>query len=606
MHLDSLPAFCRFALLLLCTVSSAQAQPTADQADPETEPAAADSPTAETEPAPATQPAPEAEPAPSIEQAPSSPPTPTTLPDQATLEQRRAATLQQIQRGSVSWTSIQELPGGRMVQVVVRKVPGTWRMDFQVNSAEGQTDLATVIGKGGSWYVREGDQRSRYRPYEANLQVPDIYLYMRSAYPRLLSRVDESVKLLGVEEGLATVQTPLPTHVRRQLEAYQEQLRIGRLQARSSLAADKLLDRSQQARQMLRTGMLQRVHLESMIITHTGLPGNRMEFRDLELDYAAEPDTFDVTSVEWTDFTSPLQVEDRNQLMILHYCGSWRPGMPPSNVDGIVLDASSGSMRRIPYSYGLTTACCFSHDRQKVYATGSLPGTDSIGLFEIDLESRASQRLGGRRLQQGTVTNPVLSPDGTQLAILHQRQGADQPGAAIHVVDLQTGTSKPIASEVASDTLSWLPDGDGLVFWRQRQTQQRRSRRGGEGQPAMTASVVIMDLNGKSRDLCEGVRPVVLPHARQILYLQIPKSEDGTFTWRRCDLQGNDLGVLGDGLQEYQSPAPSPDGKHVLMIRFEPDEEGVPQQPWPYSVSLATGEPQRLEVPEGLWMVPSW
>jgi Tol biopolymer transport system component len=61
------------------------------------------------------------------------------------------------------------------------------------------------------------------------------------------------------------------------------------------------------------------------------------------------------------------------------------------------------------------------------------------------------------------ITVPLLSPDGTRLA--YTRWEADH--SVIHVVDVETGTDRPIRLDPASDgenTAAWSPDGSHLLF----------------------------------------------------------------------------------------------------------------------------------------------
>jgi hypothetical protein len=59
--------------------------------------------------------------------------------------------------------------------------------------------------------------------------------------------------------------------------------------------------------------------------------------------------------------------------------------------------------------------------------------------------------------------------------------------------------------------------------------------------------------------------------------------------------------LLGDGLKEFNFPSVAPDGKRLILMRFDEST-----RPHPHLVDLASGEATPLDVRAGLWVAPTW
>ena len=132
---------------------------------------------------------------------------------------------------------------------------------------------------------------------------------------------------------------------------------------------------------------------------------------------------------------------------------------------------------------------------------------------------------------------------------------------------------------------SWLPDGRGLILL-VRVPDVARNR--------LIDTIARMDLDGKLTNLREGSMPVVLGDGRRILF------EDSK-TWHTCNLDGKDVRPYAEGLKGFGFPAPAPDGKRLLMMRFE-----TGKAPVPVVLPIDSSEGKPATTAPGLWALPAW
>jgi len=283
------------------------------------------------------------------------------------------------------------------------------------------------------------------------------------------------------------------------------------------------------------------------------------------------------------DHTQPL---GSNLLMIGHD-SRWRPadGKERAVFDGHLLDLDSLEVRRIPYRGAEVSPGCFVDERRSVIVMGH--GRERT-LTRLNLPDGSQQRLGGDAFAPtGLFASPALSPDGERLAVLYAGAGEPPLAFRLHLVDLADGTAQAIGEPFDGHSLSWLPDGEGLIAVR---------RTPGEGSETV-ATIVRLGLDGSLSELRRGDFAQVCgaPRAERILFEQ----EDGlVYT---CDLNGEDAQLLGDGLADHGTPAVAPDGLRAVFMRFDPSTG-----PRPVLVDLADGSATPLEVGPGCWGMPAW
>jgi TolB protein len=126
------------------------------------------------------------------------------------------------------------------------------------------------------------------------------------------------------------------------------------------------------------------------------------------------------------------------------------------NVDVFVLDLATHAPQRITEDPAIDTEPCFSPDGRSLYFTSDRAGRPQI--YRIGLG-------GGGRAQRVTFegnynARPRVSPDGTQVAVVTQDQGAYR----IAVVDATSGRSRVLTSGRLDEGPSFAPNGQTIVF----------------------------------------------------------------------------------------------------------------------------------------------
>ena len=339
---------------------------------------------------------------------------------------------------------------------------------------------------------------------------------------------------------------------------------------------------------LLDHGVETRVDLGSGMIVRYGSVQRLTRVVDFRWRDRVDPADFAVEGRRWEDFTDDPTAGDRDELVMIGHAGVWRPGMRSSETDGRLLDLKSGRYRRIPFRGGQVMPGCFLPGRTRVAVTGlDATGDGAMGLYEVDLKTGANRRLGGDLLAGGFALFPSLSPDGRTLAVLHKGAEERRLNSQVCLVDVKTGAARRLGEPNDLAFLSWRPDGRGLVLL-VRVPDAEKSR--------LVDTIARLDLDGTLTNLREGSMPAVLADGRRILFKD---SQAGT--WHTCNLDGQDVKPYADGLEGYGFPAPAPDGKRLMMMRFQPG-----QAPVPVVLPIDAGQGKPATTAAGLWAMPAW
>ena len=138
-------------------------------------------------------------------------------------------------------------------------------------------------------------------------------------------------------------------------------------------------------------------------------------------------------------------------------------------------------------------------------------------------------------------TQPDMSPDGNQIALISDRSGT------VQMYSMYLGSSH--ALKISSDSLTkdnprWSPDGKWIAYY-------GRSESGND-------SVYIIGADGKNKKtLCEGVWPSWSPNGKKILFTH----DDDIY---QIDTDGSNKQKVIDGAFYARW---SPDGKKIAFIR---------------------------------------
>jgi hypothetical protein len=104
-----------------------------------------------------------------------------------------------------------------------------------------------------------------------------------------------------------------------------------------------------------------------------------------------------------------------------------------------------------------------------------------------------------------------------------------------------------------------------------------------------------MDLQGRVTTLVKGDEPLVLAPKSQILY------EDDDRLWCVYDLESKKSKLFMEGLKGLGFPTLSPDGKQLVMMKFDRSTGPMPQL-----IDMTTGKITPISVKSGLWTLPVW
>ena len=128
---------------------------------------------------------------------------------------------------------------------------------------------------------------------------------------------------------------------------------------------------------------------------------------------------------------------------------------PDGNVDVFLLELATRVLTRITDDPAIDTEPCFAPDGQSLYFTSDRSGRPQI--YRIGLNGGRPQRV---TFEGNYNARPRVSPDGSQLAVVTQDQGAYR----IAAVDTASGRSRVLTSGRLDEGPSFAPNGQTIVF----------------------------------------------------------------------------------------------------------------------------------------------
>ena len=489
-----------------------------------------------------------------------------------------------------AWTAVYSIKN-LQVSVEVFRTPTSKRWKVFIDSGAGPEPYATIVETNGRWLVDEqSGTRGTYRPFEAQLRLPNFYYFLFRSELEIIQIFPPGSKFDRMDGGTAIYRVPLA-------ESLQQTMKTS-LDAIAQIERTKKLDPQleaarEQTKKMLANGVPMRIDMETGIIVEQGVADKavRIEgFRWVEkvldsefaLDVKGAPEVLS-DPVAGT----PLELQD---LVMIGYNASWTPAIGKAiETDVVLLNLKSGEMRRVPIR-GAGMSGCFLKDRTSVCVSAVDLPAGAIRPMEVNLRTGENRWLGGPELEAGFTMGPSLSPDGKTLAAFHKNSGGTLFDGRIVLIDISTGKSRYIGKRVDAFSVNWLPDGTGLILLT-RETPNL-------DQPSI-GTICRMDLNGEITQLCSGDSPIVIPSTRTIVFEErIAKSER---VWKQCDLDGKNAKVLHSGFHDMGFPTVSPDGKRLIMMRFNPATG-----PRPTIIDLDSGNMTPASDKSGFWMKPAW
>ena len=451
-------------------------------------------------------------------------------------------------------------------------------------------EFARITQKEGHWYVKEGRKAGKYRWFEAPLDVPTAYVYLMRSEPRFIADPADTRfgTFDGERNGIATYRSPVPDAQRKQLENAIAEFDKFTKQKSGRAVKPETTKSIDAARNLLAKGISTEVELQSGLVVRYGAPERRAEIAGFRW-HQVDPQDFVTDGTTWDDYTDDPTAGDRQDLIMIGHCGIWRPGMPSPEADGRLLNVKTGRFRRVPYHGGMSLPGCFTKDRSHVVVTGFDTASGVLGLYEIDLQTGVNRQLGGDLLATGFSLFPSLSPDGKTVAVLHRGATEERDTGIPDVPCGPDDRERRSHWEPRRDfgPPSWLPDGKGLLV---------ADRKSIDASKPPLSTICRLDLEGRLTATREGTAPVVLGDGKRILF-EDPESQ----SWKTCDLEGRNVEVYAGGMKGYAFPAPSPDGKQLLMMRFR---TGHAPEPMIFPLGQSEGKPATTT--PGLWKHPAW
>jgi hypothetical protein len=497
-------------------------------------------------------------------------------------------TREKLTTTAASWDIRNTVKGSVVVQLSVLRTPDRQRTIFTIEQGGRSTEIFRIVARDGVWYVTDQTGFHKYRPYEAPVITPFIYLCLDRSIPKLISSPDQLAddKLEDVQGNVATFRQMLSGEALRQVQSAVDQMTSFEAQAGQPLPPNIQAMRDQ-LKDQLAHGMPIRVDLSTGQLLEYGNQNLRTSIDHIQFLEKVDDKDFAVDGQNWEDRTDDPTLGNLDDLvMIAHQPGATVATKNP-DVDGLLMDLKTGRYRRLPFPGGAVAPDCFLPDRRSVIVSGLDGDTGALRPYRIDLKTQQCTPLGSPLLDTGQTLGADLSPDGKTLVVTHFDPAST--GAILKfqlcLIDVATGTAKNLGQPLDTAGGNWTADGKHLILLERKSD----SLKGPE-----THTLAIMDLAGNLTEIRPGDSPLLLADRQTILF-----RDATTDLWHTCDLAGQKDQLYGDGLKSYGFPSPSPDGKRILMMHFISGS-----LPEPVELQIGASQGRVFAPVDGLWTRP--
>ncbi len=495
------------------------------------------------------------------------------------LEEKARESRVRLKTGPARWTVRATTATGARFGIRVVSAPPDFevRILLKPDSNEPQS-FARIVAHSGKWAVEEfGGLKGVYLPWQSPFSYEVVALLLSEAWPPAYARRKDHT-LRGQAGDTLVIGAPLSGAQRAVAESFLEDADVEGIEPGSELARNLAAIRLR-----LQEGNRLRVDPATGLMEHLILG-------DLELEYSR---------VEWLekrpeipvlnsypDFSAPLP-EDRDGLVMIGRSGAWRPGYPELDAGGQLLNLDTGKVVRIPFAGSSCIPGCFTDERGKVVVTSRETDGSGVGLYLVDLLQGTQIKLGGRTFTGGVCDYPALSPDGKSLAVTFSRNSTLR---RVYLLTPDNEKPRPVGQALDIRSLSWLGDGRALVLLVADPADEE-----GKG-PRFR--IVRLGLDGKVSEVRNDTgqfATVSGKDADKILF------QGRDRLWYTCDSEGEDVVMVGNGLDGLEFPAVNPEGTHAVMIERDEDNRS-----WPVVVELVSGKKFPVKVERGRWLRPAW
>jgi WD40-like Beta Propeller Repeat len=469
------------------------------------------------------------------------------------------STVKRIRSTPASWTVKYRFPSGTPFEVkVVRNGEERAWTFFSKISSQGEL-AARIVQTGGIWSVMDLDgSRSKWRPYEAELRLPAGYMFLSLSDLRCVvdRKQFDSARFEKRDGNVVHYRLPLSEKLRRVLQQVINELVEMASKDAALMGRPQFADGLKSSREQLEQGVPLGIDERTGIVVQSQVQGMLVSVEQFEWLDKPPREAFELpANAEWNDETKPLSASDLSDCLMVGHDSSCRD--PKDLVpDGYLLNLKTGHLRRLPFRGFTSMPGGFLQDRQEVVICG-FDTTGEKRAVKVNLLTGENTAVEYGTFEGGPVAMTALSPDGKKIASVHSFSSGKLPDIQIRLIDLQTGESQPLGKPTRIDApLSWLPDGDGLIY--------KRFVRQDDPKAIEPQIVCRLGLDGKMTDLRAGEWPVVLRKSRRILY----QDEDSRL-WYTCELDGTKPELFAGGFKDYRTPAVSPDEKRIVFVRYE-------------------------------------
>jgi TolB protein len=221
-------------------------------------------------------------------------------------------------------------------------------------------------------------------------------------------------------------------------------------------------------------------------------------------------------------------------------------------------------------------------------------------IFRLDLATRAVSRIDtGTCIRNNN--DHVISPDGEWLGISNHANDAFDGQSVVYKLPIGGGEPVALTPLAPSYLHGWSPDGRHVVYTGKRDGAFGIYRTTADGAGAETRLTNAPGLNDGSE---------YSPDGRHIYF---NSSRTGTMQLWRMNADGSDQVALTTDAYNNWFPHPSPDGRTIVFLSYQPDMQ-ADKHPYYQHVYLRAmpadgGEPRVLAYlygGQGTINVPSW
>ena len=142
---------------------------------------------------------------------------PDTKPDLRQLRRLAERTRDAMQNGTSSWTMAFETGTNTEVDMKVYRSRKMARYDMTVPVGGQEHSLLSIVARDGAWFVAEGGNAGKFRPYEAPTSFPSTYFYLTRCAAKIVDAdlLESKGTFVSSTTGVATFTVPLDDATRR-------------------------------------------------------------------------------------------------------------------------------------------------------------------------------------------------------------------------------------------------------------------------------------------------------------------------------------------------------------------------------------------------------